>query len=122
MKRFITIAAIVLIPFVGMYLYRLMPDNIFSDGALKNYKWEALSNHKYHTLLNDSASYDWGELGTPEVHYYFTFHDKADKCIGVTTIDLLGQAYSCPPTARMKWGYLNKMGRVKGIMKRVSNN
>ncbi|KOS06178.1 hypothetical protein AM493_09145 [Flavobacterium akiainvivens] len=169
MKRFLTIAAIVLIPFAGIYLYGAMPGNIFTETALKNYEREAVSNKSFiiftpntkdyagqcaeedkrgirypgkaayallHsqnyfspgkrlaatqmeellTLLNDSASYDWGELGTPEVHYYFTFHDNADKCIGVTTIDLLGQTYSYPPTAHMKWGLLNKMDRVKQII------
>jgi hypothetical protein len=30
-------------------------------------------------ILNDSTSYRGGELGTPEVHYHFTFHDEEDK-------------------------------------------
>jgi hypothetical protein len=34
------------------------------------------------TILNDSTNYRWGELGTPEVHYYFTFHDHNDNIIG----------------------------------------
>ncbi|MEM6687622.1 MAG: hypothetical protein AAF617_17725, partial [Bacteroidota bacterium] len=48
------------------------------------------------TILNDSASYDWGELGTPEIHYYITFYDQNDNCIALTTIDLEGMAYSHP--------------------------
>lgn len=39
------------------------------------------------TILNDSSNNAWGELGTPEVHYYFTFYNREKKCIGITTID-----------------------------------
>jgi len=68
------------------------------------------------TLLNDSSSYDWGELGTPEIHYYITFFDQKDKCIGLTTIDLEGMAYSYPCTAHMKWGMIKKMDLIDQII------
>ncbi|RDK85506.1 hypothetical protein [Marinirhabdus gelatinilytica] len=67
-------------------------------------------------ILNDSSSYRWGELGTPEVHYFITFYDKNDKCIGVTTIDVEGMAYSFPAIAKMKWGMLKKMSNLLSIL------
>lgn len=35
-------------------------------------------------VLNDSASYEWGELGTPEIHYYISYYNEDNKCVGVT--------------------------------------
>lgn len=66
--------------------------------------------------LNDTASYRWGELGTPEVHYFFTFYDKSGHPIALTTIDIEGQAYSTPMPARMKWGGLKDMARLNTLI------
>ena len=63
-------------------------------------------------ILNDSSSYIWGELGTPEIHYYLTYFDKDDNCIGLTTLDLEGMAYSQPMTAKMKWGMIKNMSII----------
>ncbi|MEM6718225.1 MAG: hypothetical protein AAF611_02820 [Bacteroidota bacterium] len=68
------------------------------------------------TLLNDSASYDWGELGTPEINYYFTFYDENGNRVGLTTIDLEGMAYSYPMIAKMKWGQLKDMEPINEIV------
>jgi len=72
-------------------------------------------------ILNDSANYRWGELGTPEVHYYFTFHDSEDNSIGLTTIDREGQSYSQPSLARMKWGSLKRMDEVLALIKEIKD-
>ncbi len=67
-------------------------------------------------FLNDSASYQWGELGTPEIHYYLTYFDQNDNCIGLTTIDSEGMAYSYPMIARMKWGMLKEMKLIDKLI------
>ncbi|MBL6446381.1 hypothetical protein JMN32_08685 [Fulvivirga sp. 29W222] len=67
-------------------------------------------------FLNDSTSYRWGELGTPEIHYYLTYFDQEDNCIGLTTIDLEGMAYSYPMIARMKWGMLKDMDLIDKLI------
>jgi hypothetical protein len=72
-------------------------------------------------IFNDSSSYRWGELGTPEIHYYFTFHDHNANIIGLTTIDLGGMAYSYPPLYKMKWGKLNNMNDVLKLIQEIEN-
>ena len=67
-------------------------------------------------FLNDSTSYQWGELGTPEIHYYLTYFDQNDNCVGLTTIDLEGMAYSYPMIARMKWGLLKEMKLIDKLI------
>ena len=62
-------------------------------------------------ILNDTASYVWGEIGTPHFDRYFTFHDKSGYCIGYTDFSFDGQTYSTPSLAKMKWGMLTDMAR-----------
>lgn len=57
-------------------------------------------------ILNDTASYVWGEIGTPHFDRHFTFHDKTGYCIGYTDFSFEGQTYSTPSLAKMKWGML----------------
>ncbi len=58
------------------------------------------------TLLNDTSTYEWGEVGTPYFDRIVTFHDKAGRCIGLTKISYDGQTYSTPTIAKMKYGGL----------------
>lgn len=62
-------------------------------------------------ILNDTASYVWGEIGTPYFDRHFTFHDKDGKCIGYTDFSFDGQTYSSPSLAKMKWGMLTDKAR-----------
>ncbi len=62
-------------------------------------------------ILNDTASYVWGEIGTPYFDRYFTFHDKHGNCIGYTDFSFDGQTYSTPSLAKMKWGMLTDKAR-----------
>ena len=55
-------------------------------------------------VLNDTANYCWGELGTPYFDRVITFHDNKGYCIGITYFDFGGQTYSYPLNAKMKWG------------------
>jgi hypothetical protein len=72
-------------------------------------------------ILNDSSNYRWGELGTPEIHYFFTFHNLKGQCIGRTTIDLEGMAYSEPSLARMKWGGLKTMSEIEKLISEIED-
>ena len=62
-------------------------------------------------ILNDTASYVWGEIGTPQFDRHFTFHDKEGNCIGYTDFSFDGQTYSTPSLAKMKWGMLTNKAR-----------
>lgn len=65
------------------------------------------------SILNDSASYVWGEIGTPFFDCYFTFYNKEGDCIGLTDVSFDGQTYSTPQLARMKWGLLSAVAETK---------
>jgi hypothetical protein len=73
-------------------------------------------------ILNDSANYQWGELGTPEVHYILLCYNPDGDCIGRTNIDLDGMAYSEPYLGRMKWGSLRNMQTVRELIYDIVNS
>ena len=62
-------------------------------------------------ILNDTASYVWGEISTAHFDRHFTFHDKEGNCIGYTDFSFNGQTYSTPSLAIMKWGMLTDKAR-----------
>ncbi|MFA7444785.1 MAG: hypothetical protein WCY89_02480 [Flavobacteriaceae bacterium] len=104
---------------------RTKPDKVFlhSNGLIK-YKRRLDQNHvdELLTILNDSANYVWGEFGTPEFQYYFTFVNAENKIIGITKIDLIGMAYSEPYIAKMKWGQLDKMEKLHNLIYDIEDN
>ena len=69
-------------------------------------------------ILNDTASYEWGECGTPENQRIITFHDNKGDCIGITKIDFVGQTYSIPYNAKMKWGAM-KTNDLYELIKKI---
>lgn len=104
---------------------RTKPDKVFlHSNGLKRHKKELNQKqiNKLFTILNDSTNYGWGELGTPEVHYYFTFLNVENKIIGVTEVDLAGMAYSEPYIAKMKWGRLDKMEKLHKLIYDIEDN
>ncbi len=70
-------------------------------------------------LLNDSSNYEWGELGTPEVHYYFEFFNDKKELIGFTKVDLEGMAYSEPYLGKMKWCAFNKIDALEKLISEI---
>ena len=72
-------------------------------------------------ILNDSTKYSWGELGTPEVHYYFKFFDENNNLIGITRIDQEGMAYSEPYLAKMKWCRIKNINEINNLIKEIKN-
>ena len=69
-------------------------------------------------ILNDTANYCWGELGTPYFDRVITFHDNEGDCIGITYLDFGGQTYSYPLNAKMKWG-LMKTDKLFELIRKI---
>lgn len=96
---------------------------LYSNYSFLKSKQE-LSKDEVETLfkiLNDSTKYLWGELGTPEVHYYFKFFDERNNLIGVTKIDQEGMAYSEPYLAKMKWCGIKKIEEINNLIQKIEN-
>ena len=70
-------------------------------------------------ILNDSTSYRWGELGTPEVHYYFKYYNDKNELIGFTKIDQEGMAYSEPYLTKMKWCGLKNIDELNKLIRTI---
>ncbi len=62
-------------------------------------------------LLNDTASYVWGEVGTFIPGKKIIFYDSRNNPVGITHIDKEEVfTYSHPYLCRMKWGTLTEKG------------
>ena len=73
------------------------------------------------SILNDTANYEWGELGTPFFDRIITFHDDKGNCIGITKIDSYRktyQTYSTPYNAKMKWGAM-KTENLYNVIRKI---
>ncbi|MEO6520387.1 MAG: hypothetical protein ABIN91_01810 [Mucilaginibacter sp.] len=70
-------------------------------------------------MLNDSASYKWGEIGTPAFDRHVVFYDKTDKCIGLAHVSFDGMVYMDPYLKKMKWGMVKEpvLDLIKNIGK-----
>ena len=84
-----------------------------------NYELNVVESTKLLKILNDSTKYSWGELGTPEVHYYFKFFDENNNLIGITKIDQEGMAYSEPYLAKMKWCRIKNINEINNLIKEI---
>jgi hypothetical protein len=61
-------------------------------------------------ILNDSSSYQWGELGTPYHDKTLIYYDKMHNSIGFTLIDYGGEVDNYPFLPLMKWGAMTQNG------------
>ena len=61
-------------------------------------------------ILNDSSSYNWGEIGTPYYDKKIIFYDKNKSEIGYVNISFDGQINVFPNVALTKWGLLSDKG------------
>jgi hypothetical protein len=70
-------------------------------------------------ILNDTASYVWGEVGTFIPDRAIVFYDKEGKPLGITELEEEGgrQSYSFPYLRRTKWGALtdNAMNEINTL-------
>ncbi|WP_312822919.1 hypothetical protein [Epilithonimonas sp.] len=86
-----------------LYSNPLLPPKIFETTQAKQLV----------KILNDSASYDWGET-TVEYKRNLIFIDGSDKIIGLSKLDVENQFVSTIPFKRtMKWGKLSKKGNLE---------
>lgn len=107
----------------GKTFPRTIPKKIIlysNYGFLKSkYELDKDESKQLLKILNDSASYQWGELGTPEVHYYFKYLDDNNNLIGFTTIDQEGMAYSKPYLGKMKWCGMRKINEINSLINEI---
>lgn len=70
------------------------------------------------TVLNDSSSYRWGEVGTSRRDYQLFFLDAKGETVGYADVDLEGEVDCYPYRSVMKWGGLSEKGlsRMKSIL------
>jgi hypothetical protein len=71
-------------------------------------------------ILNDSSSYQWGEVGTPEYPRVLIYLNRKEQKLGYTLLEKDGEADSFPYLSFMKWGALTQHSK-KEIHKLISN-
>ena len=96
--------------------YALVHVNDSKPGEPRQLKPDALN--LLIKIINDTASYDWGEVGTPYFDKYITFHNKAGRCIAIMDVSYDYQTESTPTIAKMKNGRLkdNAMRAFKSVL------
>lgn len=70
-------------------------------------------------ILNDSTSYDWGEITTFDPTFNMIFYDKDNKMIGIVIADkYCGQASFFPYLKKQKWGLFrqDKFNELKKLI------
>lgn len=95
---------------LGLASYSKIISNEF---PYKRRRIDSATTNKFLTILNDSSTYRWGELGTPYHQNILVFYDSKDKIVGYTNIDYGGELDSYPYRSIMKWGLLTKKGYDK---------
>jgi hypothetical protein len=70
-------------------------------------------------MLNDTSSYRWGEIGTPDFDNHIVFYNQADVCVGLAHVSYDGMVYTDPFIKKMKWGMVKEpvLDLIKGIGK-----
>ncbi len=80
------------------------------------HKFELNETDRILKTINDSSSFDWGEIGTPYYDKTIVFFDKDKNEIGYIDISLDGQIDVFPNLALTKWGLLSDKGFRKLII------
>jgi len=96
--------------------YAIVHINDFKSGKPKLLKPDELNN--IIKAVNDTSSYEWGELTTPYFDKYITFHNKTGRCIAILNISYDYDIEARPSTAKMKYGHLTGKGMdaIKSIL------
>ncbi len=80
------------------------------------HKFEFNETERILKIINDSASFDWGEIGTPYYDKIIVFFDKNKNEIGYVNISLDGEIDVFPNLAHTKWGLLSDKGFRKLVI------
>lgn len=72
--------------------------------------FDSRSTQRIIAVLNDTASYRWGEVGTPYFDQTIVYYDSSESVIGYSSVSYDGQVYSYPYRALTKWGGLSDQG------------
>lgn len=90
---------------------RTKVDNVvvYNHWGLKVKKLSPTEKESLLTVLLDSASYQWGEIGTPEFKKTIVYFDHNGDEVGMTLISDEGQTYTYPSKEyQRKWGLLDR--------------
>jgi hypothetical protein len=74
------------------------------------HSFDSLSTQRIIAVLNDTSSYEWGEIGTPHIDQTIVYYDRSGTVIGYSSVSYDSQVYSYPYRALTKWGYLSDKG------------
>lgn len=74
------------------------------------HKFDQIETEKILKIINDSSSFDWGEIGTPYYDKIIVFFDENKNEIGYMDVSLDGQINVFPNLALTKWGLLSDKG------------
>ncbi len=96
---------------------------IYRGVLLKDIRIDSYRTQEIITVLNDTSSYRWGEVGTYFEDWKIIFYNSNNNIIGITSIDLGGYTYSSPYIRKMKWGSLRdeSLGRLMRIIYPISD-
>lgn len=84
-----------------------MHNNLF---PFSTHKFDLNETERILKIINDSSSFDWGEIGTPYYDKIIVFFDKNENEIGYVDVSLDGQINVFPNLALTKWGLLSDKG------------
>lgn len=83
-----------------------------------NHSFELNETERIIKVLNDSANFDWGEIGTPYYDKIIVFYDQNKNEIGYVNISFDGEIDVFPNVAHTKWGLLSDKG-FKELVKAI---
>ncbi|OYU96917.1 MAG: hypothetical protein CFE21_01115 [Bacteroidetes bacterium B1(2017)] len=92
---------------LGKATHSVMHDNMF---PFSTHEFNLNETERILEVINDSANFNWGEIGTPYYDKIIFFYDEDENEIGYLDISLDGEIKVFPDLALTKWGLLSDKG------------
>jgi len=73
-------------------------------------KFDGNQTERILQILNDSSTFEWGEIGTPYFDKTIVYFDRTSNIIGYTMVSFDGQTHSFPYRTLTKWGLPSDKG------------